>query len=111
MSAPYEIPLDVYLTTDEPVREANYSSYMHDIGQWASGTLSRVSSGKLVADLDLDELDEYFILINVPNFAISSEQRVILEFALVELGCYFEEGTHDVVEEICENLRNIETTI
>lgn len=105
----YEIPSDAYLTTDEPVRESFYSSYVHNIGHWSSGTLSRIDSHKLVADLDHGEFDEYFILINVPNFSISSEQRTILESALVELGCYFKEGSHDVIQDICDKLRSIES--
>jgi len=75
----YDIPREVYLTMDEPVREHHLGSYRDAIGEWSSGTLSREESLRLVRDLDLEELDEYYILLDVPNFAISREQWPLLE--------------------------------
>jgi hypothetical protein len=95
---------DVYLTSDEPVRESHLGSYMTDLCEWVSGTLSREASAELVHDLDLDELDEYYILLEVPNFAISSEQRFYLEQALIEVGCGYGEG-YKTLSEICAKLR------
>lgn len=100
----HRIPDDVYLTTDEPVRENHLGSYMTDLCEWVSGTLSREDSAELVHDLDLDELDEYYILLEVPNFAISGEQRFYLEHALIEVGCGYEED-YKTLSEICAMLR------
>lgn len=100
----HRIPEDVYLTTDEPIRENHLSSYMNDICAWVSGTLSIEDSVKFVYDLDLDELDEYYILLEVPNFAISGEQRMLLEQALFEIGCGYEDE-YEKVGDICSRLR------
>jgi len=102
-----KIPSDVYLTTDDPVREQHFSSYLNDIGEWSSGTLSCERSRKLVEDLDLDELDECYILLDIPNFAIGGEQRTLLEQALIELGCGFEDG-YRRVHAICDRLRHLD---
>ncbi len=100
----HRIPKDVYLTTDEPIRENHLASYMNDICEWVSGTMSVQDSTKLVHDLDLDELDEYYILLEVPNFAISGEQRMLLEQALIEIGCGYQ-GDYKKVSDICARLR------
>lgn len=86
----HRIPEDVYLVVDEPVREEHLVSYMDDMSSWVSGTLSREESTRLIHDLDLHELDEYYILLDIPNHAISGEQRHYLEHALVEIGCGFD---------------------
>ncbi len=98
----HRIPDDVYLTTDEAVRELEW--WKNALGEWASGTLTREESAELVEELDLEELDEYFILLEVPNFSISGKQRPLLWQALVELGCGFEDG-YTKVAEICRKLR------
>jgi hypothetical protein len=99
----HKIPEDAYLTSDEPVREQHLGSFTEDIERWASGTLSRHESARLVHDLDLQELDEYFILLNIPNFSFSSAQRELLEMAIVELGCSFDDG-YNKVGKLCERL-------
>lgn len=98
----HRIPKDVYLTTDEPVRESG--SYMDDLCAWVSGTLSREESAKLVHDLDCDELDEHYILLDVPNFAISGEQRFLLEHVLIDIGCGYQDD-YRTVSDICARLR------
>lgn len=103
----FRIPRDVYLTTDEPVREQHLESYLNDIGEWSSGTLTRERSSELVKDLDLEELDEYFILLEIPSAAIGSEQRSLVNKALVELGCGFEDGFSEV-NAICDRLRQLD---
>lgn len=96
----HQIPEDVYLTSDEPVREQHLASFVDDISGWASGTLSRKESARLIHDLDREELDEYFILLGLPNFSFSSDQRTLLESALVEIGCGFNSG-YKAVNRIC----------
>ncbi len=103
----YRIPEDVYLTSDEPIREEHFASFREAIGNWASGTQSRDESIELVRDLDLAELDEYFILRSIPNFSISSDQRRLLEAGLVELGCGFENQYREV-NRICAELRALD---
>jgi len=100
----YGIPEEVYLTTDEPVRENQLGWYMSEICEWVSGTMSREDSVELVHDLDLDELDEYYILLEIPNFSISGEQRFYLELALIEIGCGFHDD-YKTLSDICEKLR------
>lgn len=68
----YRIPDDAYLTTDEPVHEEDMGWWSDALVGWSSGTLSREESAVLVRELDLDELDEYYVLLDVPNFSISS---------------------------------------
>lgn len=103
----YRLPDDVYLELDEPIREEHLASYCTTMCEWVSGTLSRAESAELVRDLDLAELDEYFILLNVPNFSISGEQRQLLELGLVELGCGLE-NEYCEVNEICTALRALD---
>ncbi|MBS0308929.1 MAG: toll/interleukin-1 receptor domain-containing protein, partial [Proteobacteria bacterium] len=97
----YEIPRDVYLTIDEPVREKGLAWWIDSLCGWVSGTLERSESAELISELDLQELDEYFILLGVPNFAISGEQRDLLEDALIEMGCGLENEFREL-EPICE---------
>lgn len=87
----HRIPEDVYLTTYEPILENHLASYMNDLREWVSGTLSTEDSTKFVLDLDQAELDEYYILLEVPNFSISGDQRLLLEDALIEIGCGYED--------------------
>jgi hypothetical protein len=103
----HRIPGDVYLTSDEPVPDDGLSWWMESLGGWVSGALSREHSAQLVNELDLQELDEYYVLLDVPNFSISSDQRPLLEQALVELGCGYE---HDYapLREICSALRSLD---
>jgi len=103
LRAKYGIPEDVYLTPDEPVREQHLGSYFEDLEGWASGTLSRPKSARLIYDLDREELDEYFVLLGLPNFSFSSHQRKLLEPALVELGCGHKSG-YIKVNKICNQL-------
>lgn len=103
----HRIQNDVYLVSDEPVRQAGLGSYLEDICAWVSGTLTRDESIKLVYDLDFDELDEYYILLEVPNFTISGEQRDLLQQALIEIGCAYEDG-YKILGEICAKLRSVD---
>ena len=104
----YGIPEDVYLISDEPIRESHFGSYIEDIDGWASGTLSPESSARLVIDLDHDELDEYFILLGLPNFSFSASQRALLEEALVVIGSGFEDG-YERLGHICADLRRLDS--
>lgn len=99
----HKIPEDAYLTSDEPIREEHLGSFTEDIEGWASGTLSQHESARLVHGLDLQELDEYFILLDIPNFSFSSTQRKLLEIAIIELGCGLEDG-YRKVGKLCERL-------
>jgi len=98
------IPENVYLTSDEPVGEQQSESYLEAINSWAAGALSLQDSAELVADLDRVELDEYYILLGLPNFSFSSEQRDLLERALIALGAGVEDGYKEVFR-LCEELR------
>lgn len=99
----HKIPEDVYLTSDESIREEHLGGFIENIEGWASGTLSRSECQRLIHDLDLQELDEYFILLGLPNFSISAIQRDLLELALIEIGCGFEDSYIEV-EKLCEKL-------
>lgn len=102
----YELPPDIYLTTDEPVRESELGWWADSLCAWVAGTLERGESRQFVAEIDLKELDEYFILLGVPNFAISGEQRALLEQALVEMGCGLDDG-FEAVQTLCNALRRL----
>ena len=62
------IPENAYLTSDEPVGEEQSDPFLEAIEGWAAGALSLEDSAELVADLDHAELDEYYILLGLPNF-------------------------------------------
>ena len=98
------IPEDTYLTTDESVRDDDLGWWMEQIGGWVSGTLSLEESAELVRWLDLEELDEYYILLEIPNFSISSKQRHLLERALIDLGCGYDDAYASLLP-ICASLR------
>ncbi len=100
----HRIPEDVYLTTDDPIRDDHFNSYMDDLCGWVAGTLTKEESAEFVHDLDLDELDEYYILLEIPNFFISGKQRLHLENALIEVGCGYATD-YTGLSEICERLR------
>jgi hypothetical protein len=101
------IPENAYLTSDEPVGEQQSDSFLEAIDRWAAGTLSLEDSAELVADLDRVELDEYYILLGLPNFSFSSEQRDLLERALIALGAGFDDGYKEVFR-FCEELRRLD---
>ncbi len=102
----YEIPDRVYVTHDEPIHENELDWWHATLGEWASGTLSRDESRKLVAAIDVEELDEYYVLLGVPNFSFSAEQRDLLELALIEIGCGHETD-YKAARRTCEKLRAI----
>jgi hypothetical protein len=60
-----------------------------------------------VTDLDCVELDEYYILLGLPNFSFSSEQRDLLEQALIALGAGVDDGYKEVFR-LCEELRRLD---
>lgn len=101
----YELPREAYLTIDEPIREDELRSWSDAICSWVAGTMEKEESAEFVSMLDQQEFDEYFVLLGVPNFAISSEQRDLLEIALVEMGCGFENDFQSV-RKICNALRD-----
>ena len=92
----HKIPEGVYLVGDEPIREADLSSFTKDIERWAEGTLTQLDSARLVHHLDLQELDEYYILLGIPNFSFSSAQRDLIEKVIVEMGCRCEDDFQKV---------------
>lgn len=98
------IPEDVYLTIDEPVRESELGWWTEAICGWVSGTLEMEESVKLVRELDLQEFDEYWVLLGLPNFSISDSQRDLLELALIEIGCGLA-NDYTEVQAICDKLR------
>jgi hypothetical protein len=104
LSLKYRLSPDVYLTIDEPVRESEFSWWRDSLASWSSGTMSSKESAQLVHALDLDELDEYYILLEVPNFHISGSQRNLLERALIELGCGYEDEWKKL-DGLCNALR------
>jgi hypothetical protein len=101
------VPQNAYMTPDEPVGEQQSDSFLEAIESWAAGALSLEESAELVADLDQVELDEYYILLGLPNFSFSSEQRDLLERALVALGAGIEDGYKEVLR-LCEELRRLD---
>jgi TIR domain len=101
------IPENAYLTSDEPVGEQQSESFLEAINSWAAGALSLEDSAELVADLDCVELDEYYILVGLPNFSFSSEQRDLVEHALIALGAGVEDGYKEVFR-LCEELRRLD---
>lgn len=103
------IPTDVYLTHDEPVHTENLGSFLEAIAEWASGTLSQAESQRLVHDLDLQELDEYFVLLGIPNFSFSPPQRNLLEKLIVKLGCWVVDGGNEI-ERLISELRALDGT-
>jgi hypothetical protein len=100
----HSIPADVYLTTDEPIDESDLGWWRTALGHWAGGTLEPKESANLVAQLDFEEMDEYFVLLGIPNFQISGRQRDLTRRALVALGSGFESGYREV-DSICCHLR------
>jgi hypothetical protein len=85
----HRLPENLYLTTDEPMRLEEGLELLKDIDLWTSGTLTPSESDKLVRYLDSFELDEFYILLGVPNFEISFRQSEFMRVALVEIGCAF----------------------
>jgi TIR domain len=102
----YKLPHDIYLTTDEPVRESDLAWWSGALAEWVSGTMKKKASADFVKALDFDELDEYFILLGIPNFSISLEQRSLLERALVEIGCGYN-NEFKKLDQICKALRKL----
>lgn len=96
LRAKHKIPKGVYLVGDEPIREADLSSFTEDIEGWADGTLTQLDSAILLHHLDLQELDEYYILLGIPNASFSSFQRDLLEKVIVEMGCGCEDDFQKV---------------
>lgn len=104
----YELPCDTYLTIDEPLRESDLAWWESSICSWVAGTLEKEKSTELIQAIDLHEFDEYFILLGVPNFAISGDQRDLLERALIEMGCGLENDFTNV-RSLCDALRGLDS--
>ncbi|MES2405782.1 MAG: hypothetical protein V4528_00500 [Pseudomonadota bacterium] len=104
LSLKYRIPPDLYLTTEEPIRESEFSWWKEALASWSSGTMSPEESAEFVSALDHNQFDEYYILLEVPNFLISGIQRNLLERSLIELGCGFE-NEWEKLDELCDALR------
>jgi TIR domain len=104
LRAKFEIPSDVYLTTDEPIRDSEWSWWLSTLCSWVSGTLLTEESAYLVVELDMQEFDEYYILLGVPNFAISGDQRPLMEAALRGVGSGHETD-YSEARAICAQLR------
>lgn len=102
----YDLPSDAYLITDEPVQESALGWWIDSLCAWVAGTLEKDESEEFIRELDLHELDEYFILLGVPNFAISGEQRDLLERALVEIGCSLDNDFKNI-QPLCNALRRL----
>ena len=107
LRAKHGIPTDVYLTHDEPVQEDHLGPLLDSIEEWASGTLSHAESQLLVHHLDLQELDEYFVLLGIPNFSFSLPQRDLLEKLIVKLGCWIVDGGIEI-DELSAELRALD---
>jgi hypothetical protein len=103
----YGIPESAYLTSDEPVPEQRLDSFLEALDGWVAGTLSLEDSAELVTAIDCAELDEYYILLGIPNFSFSSEQRDLLEPALTALGAGFPD--YEEVFGICEKLQLLDS--
>lgn len=103
----HHIPDDVYLTTDEPIRESDIGWWTNMISGWVSGTLGREESFELVRELDLQEFDEYYVLLGIPNFSISNQQRDLLEMLLIEMGSGFLNEFSEITV-LCEALRTLD---
>ncbi|MBB5208003.1 hypothetical protein HNQ52_001532 [Chiayiivirga flava] len=104
LKAKHQIPHGVYLTTDPPVRESELSWWRDFFSGWSSGTLTKQQSRTLAFELDLAEMDEFYVLLNVPNYRIAKEHRQLLEKAIVGIGAGYKTG-YKGVERICRSLR------
>lgn len=101
----FGIPVDAYITTDEPIGGGELAWWLNSLCGWVSGTMSKEECADLVVELDLQEFDEYYVLLGVPNFSLSTKQRPLMEAALRALGSGF--GTdYQEAREICELLRS-----
>lgn len=104
LKAKHRIPHGVYVTTDPPVRESELTWWRDFFSGWSSGTLTKQQSRTLAFELDLAEMDEFYVLLNVPNYRIAKEHRQLLEKAMVEIGAGYKTG-YKGVERICRSLR------
>jgi hypothetical protein len=86
------------LTADEPVGHDFVGSFLEAVDLLARGGLSIQESSELAADLDREELDEYFVLLGLPIFSFSSRQRDLLAPALVMVGAALTDRCENVLE-------------
>ena len=89
------------------MQEDHLGPLLDSIEEWASGTLSHAESQLLVHHLDLQELDEYFVLLGIPNFSFSLPQRDLLEKLIVKLGCWIVDGGIEI-DELSAELRALD---
>jgi TIR domain len=102
----FDLPSDVYLTTDEPISDGEWEWWLTSLCAWVSGTMSNDECANLVIELDLQEFDEYYVLLGIPNFSLSAKQRPMLEAVLRTLGSGLE-SDYEEAREICERLRKL----
>ena len=70
-------------------------------------TLVTIARNQWSRSAEYAEMDEFYILMNIPNFAISERQRPLFEKAIIELGCGWKDN-YQKVNDICSSLRALE---
>ena len=104
----YQIPDTVYLMSDEPEDEDQVAGWLESFEAWSAGTMSRAESQSLQSDLDERiDLDQFYILLGIPNFSVTRIQRPLLERAIVALGCRYSDECHEI-SEICRAIRSLD---
>ncbi|WP_413438765.1 toll/interleukin-1 receptor domain-containing protein [Sulfuriferula sp. GW1] len=100
----YGLSNDINITPSEPISEEKLRLWLEALDQWVSGMLGEVESMSLLRDLDfyMDDYDYLYIFFGIPNYAVSMEQRLLLDRAVRIVG----DGEIDSLCPLIDALRN-----
>lgn len=103
----FNLPADVELPPEEPLPEERFESWIDGFDEWCAGTLGEEGTDELIYDLEVYlEVDYLYVLLGLPNYAVSDKQRVLLGKALRAIGSWFVLEDPGVLESICLALRS-----
>lgn len=103
----FGIPSEVECVPDEVIPEVRLSAWMQGFEEWVSGTQDAEEAASFLSDLDIYiEVDHFYLLFGLPNYAVSETQRELLDAAIKVIGTWVDRESPDELERICSALRS-----
>lgn len=103
----FSIPREVECVPTTAIPEERLNAWMSSLEEWVAGTLDPAEANSFLEDLDVYlEVDHLYLLFGLPNYAVSIEQRILLNDAIQKIGTWFQSESPEDIELICAALRN-----
>lgn len=102
----HDVPTDVEVLREEPIPDARVEAWLQGFEDWVAGTAGEEETASLLADIDIYfEIDALWLFFGLPNFAVSEQQREILDEAIVIIGSAIEREAETELRALCQRLR------